>query len=61
MIPVAILSSPAFDATQVDPATVTLAGATVMRRGNGQFSCHPEDVNADGLLDLVRQVMTARS
>jgi hypothetical protein len=59
VIPVAILSSANFDATQVDPSTVTLAGAGVAVRGKGNKSLsHEEDVNGDGLLDLVVQVET---
>ncbi len=50
-IPVAILSSDTFDAITIDPSTVELEGARV--RG---LLCHDEDVNSDGLLDLVCQV-----
>jgi len=59
VIPVAILSSLDFDATQVDPATVVLAGSSVAIRGRAdRLMAHEEDVNADGLLDLVVQVET---
>lgn len=59
VIPIAILSSEDFDATQVDPATVALAGAGVAVRGKGNKSmAHQEDVNEDGLVDLVVQVVT---
>jgi hypothetical protein len=59
VIPVAILSSISFDATQVDPDTVSLAGAGVAVRGKGNKSlAHHEDANGDGLLDLVVQVET---
>lgn len=59
VIPVAILSSGTFDATQVDPETVKLGGAGVAVRGKGNKSlAHHEDVNGDGLLDLVMQVET---
>ncbi len=62
VIPVAILSEPDFDATSVDPNTVELAGASVVKRGKGnKFMAHKEDVNEDGLLDLVVQVVTADS
>jgi len=61
VIPVAILSSPTFDATQVDPATVVLSGAQVKLIGKGdKYSCGAEDVNGDGLQDLVCHVMTAQ-
>jgi hypothetical protein len=60
VVPVAILSSSMFDATQVNPETVTLAGAKVKLIGKGdRYSCSPEDVNEDGLADLVCHVKTA--
>jgi hypothetical protein len=58
VVPVAILSSPAFDATLVDPASVTLAGATVKLKGNGTYQYSRQDVNGDGLIDMVVQVTT---
>jgi len=58
VIPVAILSSDTFDATQVNPTTVSLAGAGVAVRGKGKYLAHKEDVNGDGRLDLVAQVET---
>lgn len=61
VIPVAILSNATFDATQINPATLSLAGAKVKLIGKGdKYSCHPEDVNGDGLLDLVCQVVTVQ-
>lgn len=60
LIPVAILSSQDFDATNVDPDTVMLAGAGVELRGKGsKYMAHEEDVNGDGLVDLVVQIGTA--
>jgi hypothetical protein len=58
LVPVAIFSSPEFDATQVDPTSVSLAGASVAVRGKGKSMAHEEDVNGDGLVDLVVQVET---
>jgi hypothetical protein len=59
LIPVAILSSEDFDATTVDPDTVGLAGAGVEVRGkSNKYMAHQEDVNDDGLIDLVVQVAT---
>ena len=58
VVPVAILSSPSFNATQVDPLTVTLAGARVALRGRGTPMVDQKDVNDDGLLDLVVHVET---
>ena len=59
VIPVAILSSDTFDATTVDPETVSLAGASVKVVGkSGKFLCSKEDVNGDGWLDLVCKILT---
>ncbi len=61
VIPVAILSSPSFDATQVVPESVSLAGAKVKLIGKaGRYSCATTDVNTDGLLDLLCHVETAQ-
>ncbi len=57
-VPVAILSSDTFDATEVDPSTITLADAGVKVRGKGTAMYSEEDVNGDGLLDLVVHVET---
>jgi hypothetical protein len=56
--PIAILSTATFDAGTVDPATVTVAGAPVSLRRNGTTASSLEDVNADGLLDLVVHIST---
>lgn len=58
-VPVAILSIAEFDATTVDPRTVTLAGAGVAARGKGNKPMAAvEDVNGDGLADLVVHILT---
>jgi hypothetical protein len=57
-VPVAVLGSATFDATKVDPATVTLAGAPIAKNPKGKLMASFEDVNGDGLLDLVVQVDT---
>lgn len=57
-IPVAILSTPTFDATTVDPSTVTLESAAVHMKGNGSPQSAAEDVNGDGLPDLVVHIST---
>ncbi len=61
VVPVAILSTPTFDATTVDPATVSLSGAAVQMIGKSdKFSCSVQDVDGDGLNDLVCQVSTVQ-
>lgn len=52
-VPVAVLSSSTFDATKVDPATIMFAGAPVATDPKGKLMASFEDVNRDGLLDLV--------
>ena len=54
VIPVAILGSPDFDATQVDPDTVELAGMGA--KATGKLLAHTQDSNGDGFLDLVVQI-----
>jgi hypothetical protein len=59
VIPVAIFSSDTFDATTVDPETVTLEGAQIKMTGkSSKYLWHEEDVNMDGLMDIVCQVLT---
>ncbi len=57
-VPVAILSTAAFDAARVEPLTVTLAGASVALKGKDTPMASLVDVNGDGLLDLVVHVST---
>jgi hypothetical protein len=58
-LPVAILSSQGFDATTVDPLTITLAGAGVRIKPNSRPQVGIEDVNGDGLSDLVVHIVTS--
>jgi cell wall-associated NlpC family hydrolase len=58
VVPVAILGSATFDVQQIDPATVKLANAAVALKGNGQPMASYEDVNGDGIIDLVVHVPT---
>ncbi len=59
LVPVGILSGEEFDATTVDPDTVELAGAGVEVRGkSNKYMAHEEDINQDGLVDIVLQVAT---
>ncbi len=61
VVPVAILGSGTFDATTVDPSTVSVAGAKVKMIGkSNKLLCHAEDVNGDSRLDLLCQVLTAQ-
>ena len=57
-VAVAIFSTPSFDATTVDPNSVTLASAPVKLRGQGTPVASFDDVNGDGLDDLVLHVST---
>jgi hypothetical protein len=58
-VPVAIFSTPAFDATTIDPATVKLADAPVRVVGKkGRLQAAAEDVNGDGLMDLLVHIDT---
>lgn len=58
VVPVAILSTENFDATTVDPETITLADASVKVKKNGTRMVAFEDVNEDGLVDLLFHVST---
>jgi hypothetical protein len=58
LLPAAVLSSATFDAAALDPATITLgnevgADTPVARQNNGRYHARVEDVNGDGLMDLV--------
>jgi hypothetical protein len=53
VIPVAILTTPDFDATTVDHATVRFAGAAETHGKPGAPKRHEEDVDGDGDVDLV--------
>jgi N-acetylneuraminic acid mutarotase len=59
VVPVAILSSATFDATQVDPASIRLTASAVRLTGRSdKYSCNTRDVNRDGRADLVCRVNT---
>jgi sugar lactone lactonase YvrE len=59
VVPVAILSTPSFNAQTVDAATVTLASAPVRLTAKSKLLSSFQDVNGDGRLDLVVQVETS--
>jgi hypothetical protein len=52
-VPAAILGAPGFDAGTVDAASLVLAGAPVALLADGRPQAALQDVNGDGLLDLV--------
>jgi Tol biopolymer transport system component len=57
VIPVAILGSATFNATEIDASSMELEGLTVKAVGkSNKLLSHVEDVNADGFLDLVIQI-----
>lgn len=53
VIPVAILSTPGFDAKIVDPSTVRLNNMLVKANPKGRFLSEVTDVNGDGLKDMI--------
>ncbi len=57
VIPVSIISNADFDATQVNPSSVTLDGQAVRVAGkSNKKQAHIEDVNGDGLDDLTLHI-----
>lgn len=55
VIPVAILGSSTFDATQVNLTTLSFNGLAVRVKGNGAPQCSVQNVNGDAYTDLVCQ------
>ena len=58
-LPVALLSTASFDATSVDPLTVTLANAAARIKGKGQPQASIQDVNGDSRNDLLVHIDTS--
>jgi len=58
LVTVAVLSTPDFDAGTIDPGTVMLASAPAARKRNGELMAALEDVNGDGLQDMVVHIHT---
>lgn len=57
--PVAIFGEQNFDATTIDPIAVSLAEAPVKIKKNGRPMASIEDVNGDGILDMVVHITTS--
>jgi hypothetical protein len=57
VIPVTIFGSADFDSGTIDPYTVYLDGAVVRVKGKSGNAGSLEDVNDDGVLDLVIQII----
>jgi hypothetical protein len=61
LLPVAILSTPDFDATRIIPASVRLAGSSLQGKADvGPRKVWRRDVNGDGRRDLVVEFATAK-
>ena len=52
-ISVAVLGDATFDPTSIDISTLDFSGLSVAVKGNGQVQCDIDDVDSDGLWDLV--------
>ncbi len=57
-IAVAVFGSASFDATSIDLSTVTFANAQVATKRSGAYLYAIEDVNGDGIADVVLHVYT---
>jgi len=59
VIPVAILSSSNIDATEIDPESIILEAASIKLTSKKETAlCHEKDVNSDGFIDMLCQIMT---
>jgi hypothetical protein len=56
---VAIFSTTVFDATTIDPLTISLASAAVRLKGKGTPQVNSGDINGDGVDDLVIHIDTS--
>jgi hypothetical protein len=55
VVPVAILGSASLDVTTINTNSLSFNGLAVRVKGNNQNQCSVQDVNGDGILDLVCQ------
>jgi hypothetical protein len=62
VIPIAILSSKNFDSRKIDPATLLIAAPALNLFGtsNDATGCEEQDIDGDGLVDLVCQFQVSR-
>lgn len=58
VVPVAIFGSASLDVHQINPASTTLANASIKLRGNGQPQATFSDINSDGFADLTVNFLT---
>ncbi|HKP71269.1 MAG TPA: LamG domain-containing protein [Pyrinomonadaceae bacterium] len=56
--PVALLGTEVFDVTTVDVTSIRFAGAPIRTKPNGRLHYSYEDVNSDGILDLMMHFST---
>lgn len=60
-LPVVVFGSPVFDATSIDPASVTLTSAALKTKGKGdRYMYKIKDINGDGFMDYVASVVIDR-
>ncbi|KKS82680.1 MAG: Cell surface protein [Candidatus Wolfebacteria bacterium GW2011_GWC1_43_10] len=57
-VPVAVFGTATFDVSQIDPATITLANASIKLKGSSQPIISYQDVNEDSINDIAIHVVT---
>lgn len=57
-VPVAIFGNSTFDVHKINLTSITLAGAPIKIKNNGQLMANYEDVNKDGFVDVVIHIIT---
>jgi len=58
VVPIAVFGFTTFDVKQIDLTTIKLANAGVKLKGNGQPMASYEDVNKDGITDVIVHIST---